>query len=85
MADIIMIKRGTNDGLYGLHDGEIAYHTLEKALYIGTEKNGNLKLCSARKVEAQPVLRADADIEEVVTAFNNLIAALKAGEVMEIE
>lgn len=91
MADLIKIKGG--DGTSALQEREIAYHETEKALYIGTA-SGNVRLCRADdvvkiegKLTATPAasqgnLEADAEIGEVVTAFNNLLAALKASGIM---
>ena len=94
MDDLILIKGGTSGSK--LKEREVAYHTAEKALYIGAE-SGNIRLCGADdvskidgKLTAEPVefqasLEADAEIGEVVTAFNNLISALKASGVMNTE
>lgn len=47
MADLIKIKGGA--GAADLAERELAYHTAEKALYIGTA-NGNQRLCGAEDV-----------------------------------
>ncbi len=92
MANLIKIKGG--NGTNALGERELAYHEDEKALYIGTG-NGNVKLCRAEDiakvdgkltavpVASQEILDADAEIGEVINAFNNLIAALKASGVMK--
>ena len=92
MADKILIKSGSGDSR--LTSKELAYHTTEKALYIGTQ-DGNVRLCGARdaeeiekKLTATPIefqasLEAGAGISEIVTAFNNLLATLKANGIMK--
>lgn len=59
---------------------ELVYCTDEKALYIGTAA-GNVKLTPS-PMEAQPALDTGASTAEIVTAINNLIAALKESGAM---
>ena len=91
MANLIRIKGGAGKGT--LRGRELAYHTEEKALYIGTA-DGNVLLCRAEdidgKLTAQPIaaqagIGADADITAVIAAVNNLISALKESGIMKTE
>lgn len=93
MADTIQIRAGKKAGMPTLAVRELGYVTDEKALYIGTA-NGNVKLCDAdledtvkNKLTATPVaaqgsLDAAAELAAVITAYNNLIAAMKASGMM---
>lgn len=92
MEDKILIKSGSGDSR--LVSKELAYHTTEKALYIGTEK-GNIKLCNAddilklegkltaTQMEMQENLGDGAELGDVITAFNSLLASLKANGIMK--
>ena len=89
MANLIRIKGG--NGSSALRGRELAYQTEEKALYIGT-KDGNVLLCRAQDIEgkltAEPIaiqasLNHDAELGTVITAFNNLIFALKESGIMK--
>lgn len=79
MQDTIKIKAGTSGNK--LEPREIAYHTEEKALYIGTAE-GNVKL-TFPPIESQASLSSNADIAAIRTAFNNLIKALKDSGIMK--
>ena len=95
MDDLIQI-RGGEKCKAALRERELGYNIAEKALYVGTE-NGNVKLCRAEdigKIEgkltatpaaSQASLKDDAQIGEVITAWNNLISALKGCGVMKTE
>lgn len=81
MQDTIKIKGGKSGK--ALEPRELAYHTEEKALYIGgTEKEGNVKL-TFPPIASQSSLNSSASLANVVTAFNNLIAAMKASGMMK--
>ena len=90
MADTILIKAGNKSTMPSLRDREIAYCKDEKALYIGTT-GGNVKLCdpeelskklTANAAAAQSSIADGAELPDVITAFNGLIAALKAAGIM---
>ena len=79
MADTITIKRGNTAG-GTLADGEFGYSRSEKALYIG-DNGSNVKLTG--KMEALEELASGSTVSAVVTAYNSLIAALKASGLMK--
>lgn len=99
MADTIQIKRGNTTGTTYLADGELGYSKEEKALYIGDGGRRNQKICSAvemaqlleqmpnkltgAQLNAISPLAETSDITDVVTAFNALIAELKASGIMK--
>ena len=80
MADKIQIRAGNKSGMPTLTDRELAYVKDETALYIGTA-GGNKRLTHA-PVEAQEALDEGSDLQAVIEAYNNLIAAMKSSGVM---
>lgn len=68
MADLIKIKGG--NGSSALVEKELAYHTAEEALYIGT-KGGNKRLCGVKDV-AEINIRLD----ELNALIDNINARL---------
>ena len=90
MDDAIRItatKKGTPPSRT-LLDREIGYNRDQKAFYIGAD-GFNVMLCRADDVgkEADKIdaLPEDAELGDVVAAFNDLISALKAGKVMKTD
>ena len=80
MADKIQIRAGKKANMPTLTDRELGYVKDEAALYIGTV-GGNKRLTQV-PVAAQETLAEDADIQAVIAAYNNLIAAMKSSGVM---
>lgn len=99
MADLIQIKASDAVGVSFLADRELAYSRSEKALYIGDGGRRNQKLCSAftatdvetlkteklsaTQLEELTKLPDGATLADVIEAFNSLIEALKASEIMK--
>ena len=74
MADLIKMKGGA--GTADLAERELAYHTAEKALYIGTV-DGNKRLCGAEDVS-----ELQKQIDEL-QAYKNGIEMSKKSEILE--
>ena len=83
MADTILLKGGKKANMPTLSAREIACATDEKALYIGI--NGtNVRLCGADdQADTLPELAPESDLATVISAYNSLLAALKAGKLMK--
>lgn len=89
MADTIQLRAGNKSGMPTLADREVAYVRDENALYTGTPA-GNKKIYGdelGRKLEATRAaavapLASDAELATVVSKVNELIAALKAANIM---
>ena len=98
MADTILLRGGNKAGMPQLNDREAAFCRDEKALYVGTPE-GNVKLCTAfteekvarletdkltaKKAAAVAAVAYGADAAAIVSAFNGLLAAMKAAGLME--
>ena len=89
MADTIQLRGGNKEGMPALAAREIAYVKDENALYMGTPA-GNRKIYGEeleRKLEATraatvAALDTGADLAAVIAKVNELIAALKAANIM---
>ena len=70
-----------------LEDREFAFHRGENALYIGNELGKPIKLCQAsdvgRAAKKIDVVPGNAEISEVISAFNGLVSALKESGLMK--
>jgi hypothetical protein len=92
MSDVIKIKV-RNEVKYPraqrLETNELGYHSGEMALYIGTDANGNTKLCSAtditklnghetRIAEIEKKYVTKAYVDDLVESLNERIASLSA-------
>ena len=95
MADLIQIKASDDVGTSFLADREMAYSRKEKALYIGDGGRRNQKLCTAftaaelegkltaTPLEDMPTIPEGTAIEDVISAYNSLIEALKTSGIMK--
>ena len=89
MADTLQIRAGNKSNMPKLADRELAYVRDEKALYVGTSA-GNVKVLGdelTKKLEATraasvAALASEADLAAVISKVNELIAALKAANIM---
>ncbi len=89
MADYIKIRGGKGKSL--LKERELGFHTDEQALYIGLG-GAHIQLCraediegklTAKQAEGQEEIKDSASINEVITALNSLISALKESGIMK--
>ena len=90
MADSIQIKAteaGSEPKNALLNHKELGFHTDEEALYIGYNGRKNIKLCQAsdvgRVAEKVDSLPEDANLGEVISAFNSLLLSLKNSGLMK--
>lgn len=89
MADTIQVRAGNKANMPVLADRELAYVKDEKALYVGTPE-GNVKILwgdiekrlEATRAASVAALASDADLTAVMARVNELIAALKAANIM---
>ena len=68
-----------------LQDGEPGWCRDEKALYVGDGNENHRISGDDRQIAAQAALATDANLAAVVTAFNALLAAMKASGIMKSE